>query len=171
MNSIRGSWLQTQYEESMAFAQRSSILSLAPVTGAPPFKYIAKFDCDGLVETADGIEVIDRHVVGIVFPEQYQQKRFSPGEILTWLDPKNSFHPNIRPPFLCVGDIPPGMGLMPLLHQVYQMITWQRFTPCEDDALNRAACGWARGHLERFPVDSRRSLLGATDDIRVDEYE
>jgi hypothetical protein len=51
------------------------------------------------------------------------------------------------------------MSLLSLLHQLYQLITWQRFTPREDDALNKVACSWARKHLDRFPIDPRRSML------------
>jgi hypothetical protein len=51
------------------------------------------------------------------------------------------------------------MTLLSLLQQLYQMITWQRFTPREDDALNREACAWARKNMHRFPVDPRRSML------------
>lgn len=176
-DSIRPPWLAKQYAEAMAFAQRSEILSLAPVAGEPPYRYIAKFECDGLKKTADGVTVTGRHLVGINFPEDYQRQRYAPGEVLTWLEPLNEFHPNIRAPFCCVGDIAPGMSLLSLLHQIYQMITWQRFTPLELDALNKDACSWAREHLNRFPIDPRRSLLGArfdrgkTDELRVNAHE
>ncbi len=161
----------------MAFAQQSSVLSLAPVAGSPPFKYIAKFDCDGLIDTTEGIAVCDRHLVGIFFPQHYQQVSCGPGEVLTWIEPHTEFHPNIHPPFCCIGPIAPGMTLLSLLHQLYTMITWQRFTPCEDDALNKAACSWAREHLERFPIDPRRSMLdrrfdrSAPEVMRVNDHE
>ena len=161
---IRASWLEDQYVESMGIAQCSSILSLAPVAGDPPFKYIAKFECDGLVDTPDGVVVCDRHVVGIFFPEHYQRVSCDPGEVLTWLEPKTEFHPNIRAPFCCVGHIAPGMTLLSLLQQLYTMITWQRFTPLENNALNKDACRWAREHLERLPIDPRRSMLGTDVD-------
>ena len=160
-DSVRATWLETQYQESMGFAAKSAVLSLAPVAGTPPFKYIAKFDCDGLARTAEEVTVLDRHLVGIFFPEHYQRISCGPGEVLTWLEPHTEFHPNISPPFCCVGHISPGMSLLSLLHQLYQMITWQRFTPREDDALNKAACSWARDHLDRFPIDPRRSMLDA----------
>jgi len=168
-DSVRASFLAAQYEESMAFAQQSSVLSLAPIGGTPPARYIAKFDCDGLVDTDDGIAVCERHLVGISFPEHYQSVSCDPGEVLTWLEPRSAFHPNIRAPFCCVGHIPPGMTLLSLLHQLYTMITWQRFTPCEDKAMNRAACSWARKHLDRLPVDPRRSMLDARSDQRGPE--
>ena len=165
IDSIFTAWLETQYQESMAFAARSSVLSLAPVAGTPPCKYIAKFDCDGLSKTNEGIAVCDRHLVGIFFPEHYLRTSCGPGEVLTWLEPHTEYHTNINPPFCCCGHIAPGMSLLSLLHQLYQMITWQRFTPREDDALNGAACSWAREHMDRFPIDPRRSMLDARPDL------
>ena len=161
----------------MAFAAKSSVLSLAPVAGTPPFKYIAKFDCDGLVRTTEGVTVSDRHLVGIFFPEHYQRRSCGPGEVLTWLEPLTEFHPNINSFQCCIGHISPGMSLLSLLYQLYQMITWQRFTPSEDDALNKAACSWARQHLDCFPIDPRRSMMearsdrSARDDFQVKDCE
>jgi hypothetical protein len=158
---IQDTWLVTQYKECMEFSRKSSVLSLAPVAGDPPFRYIAKFDCDGLVRTSEGVAVCDSHLVGINFPEDYLRTSCGPGEVLTWLEPQTEFHPNILPPSCCVGHIAPGMTLLSLLQQLYTMITWQRFTPVESDALNRAACSWARDHLDDFPIDPRRSMLQA----------
>jgi hypothetical protein len=166
---IRAAWLATQYEEAMSFAQRSDVLSLAPVAGAPPCRYIARFDCKGLVKEQEDVRVANQHLVGIQFPQAYLRAPCNPGQVLTWLEPEAEFHPNIRAPFCCVGHIPPGMSLLSLLHQLYQMITWQRFTPREDDALNRDACRWARQHLERFPVDPRRSMLNAAAELKSDD--
>ena len=167
-DSIRSSWLTTQYIEAMHFAQRSDILSLAPLAGTPPYKYIARFACRGLAKTGDNIAVIDHHLVGIVFPEQYQRTSCDAGQVLTWLEPKTEFHPNIKPPLCCIGPISPGMSLLSILHQLHQMITWQRFTPREDDALNQEACSWARNNLERLPVDHRRSMLIENSDQDLD---
>jgi len=170
-DTIRASWLKTQYVEAMTFAQRSDILSLVPVAGDPPNKYIAKFDCTGLAETEAGVTVINQHLVGIYFPEEYQRTVCDPGQVLTWLEPRNEFHPNINAPLCCVGPIPPGMSLLNLLHQLFAMITWQKFTPRENNALNKAACSWARANLDRLPVDPRRSMVrgdpvpSAGDDI------
>jgi len=163
-DSIFAAWLETQFKECMEFAQRSSVLSLAPVAGEPPFRYIARFECDGLANTEEGIAVCDRHVVGINFPEHYLRVSCGPGEVLTWLEPHAEFQPNIRPPFCCIGHIAPGMTLLSILQQLFTMITWQRFTPIEGNALNRDACRWARANLHRLPIDARRSMLGPRPD-------
>ena len=49
----------------------------------------------------------------------------------------------------------PGTSLVDLLYQAYEVLTYQKFTSREDDALNAVACAWARKHMDRFPVDSR----------------
>ena len=70
-DQIFTSWLETQYVEAMTFAQRSDVLSLAPIAGSPPYKYIAKFYCNGLAESEKGVAIVDRHLVGILFPGAY----------------------------------------------------------------------------------------------------
>ena len=158
-DSILDAWATRQYFESMDFAGRSPVLRLAPAAGTqPPRRYIAEFHCDGLVHAPSGIEVVNRHIVGINFPAHYLRTPTRPGEVVTWIAPATEWHPNVNAPFACPGPIPPGMSLLNLLHQIFQMITWQRFTPREDDALNPAACRWARQNMERFPVDPRRSM-------------
>lgn len=169
-DSIFESWLRDQFHEAMSFARESRVLDLAPVAGAPPYRYVSRFRCAGLTSVRGRITIVREHLVGIQFPADYLRISCDPGRVLTWLEPKNAFHPNIRPPLCCVGHIPPGMPLMSLLQQLYQMITWQRFTPAERDALNREACRWARRHLERLPVDPRRSMREPQDSpqARVD---
>ena len=154
------SWLSAQCHEAMSFAQQSDVLSLAPIGDTSPHRYVARFGCNGLAMDGDRIVVADRHLVGIRFPDSYLRESCHPGEVLTWLEPKTEFHPNIRAPFCCPGAITPGMSLLNLLYQLYEMITWRRYTAREDDALNADACRWARANLHRLPVDPRRSMSG-----------
>ena len=74
-----------------------------------------------------------------------------------FLGPPNVWHPNISDtqPAICVGRLVPGTGLVDLLYQCWEIITWNKKTIREDDALNRAACQWARHNLARLPVDTR----------------
>ena len=97
-----------------------------------------------------------RFEVGIWFPSDYL-RRAEPWEVLTWLGPRRVFHPNIsdRMPVICVGRLAPGTWLVDLLYQVFEIISYQKVTMREDDALNPAACAWARENQHRFPVDRR----------------
>jgi hypothetical protein len=109
------------------------------------------------VRATDGaVRESDRFEVGITFPPDYL-RRIDPFEIVTWLGPRNVFHPNIsdRGPFICVGRLAPGMPLVDLLYQVFEIITYQKVTMREDDALNADACAWARRHRDRLPIDRR----------------
>ena len=94
--------------------------------------------------------------VGIHFPSDYL-RRADPRTVLTWLSPREVFHPNIRPEvgLICSGHIQPGSGLVDLLYRLFEIITYRRVTMREDDALNWEACQWARGNTTLFPVDSR----------------
>jgi hypothetical protein len=61
-----------------------------------------------------------------------------------------------------VGRLVPGTSLVDLLYQVHEIVTYQKVTMREDDALNPAACGWARTHQHLFPIDRRPLRRRAT---------
>lgn len=154
---IRNAFLARQYREGMALAADSDILTLVPCGGDPPDRYLAEFRCTGLVTTAAGaIEECDRAAVGIWFPEDYLRTA-DPFLVLHWLAPSRPHHPNIsdRAPFICAGAIREGTSLVDLVYRVFEIITWNRVTMVESDALNPAACAWARRNLHRFPLDRR----------------
>ena len=94
--------------------------------------------------------------VGIFFPDDYLRRAAIP-EVLTWLGPVNVLHPNILGPAgaICIGHLEPGMGLVDILYQLYEIIVYRKFNPQEHNSLNKAACAWARNNLSRFPTDRR----------------
>ncbi len=150
-------FLARQHAEGMALAQASDLLELFPLGGPVASRFIARFGCTGLVQLPNGrISESTGFEVGIWFPSDYL-RRAEPWEVLTWLGPRNVFHPNIssRMPLICVGRLAPGTWLVDLLYQCFEIITWQKVTMREDDALNPAACAWARENQARFPIDSR----------------
>jgi hypothetical protein len=152
MDAIVKLFLETQSREAMQLAAHSDLLELSALD---PQRYLARFLCRGLVRDPDGeVREHDEFTVGIWLPESYLRV-VNPAEILTWLEPQEVWHPNIRPPFVCLGKIAPGTPLVDLLHRCYELITFDNVTMREDDALNRPACAWARRNRERFPVDSR----------------
>jgi ubiquitin-protein ligase len=67
------------------------------------------------------------------------------------------WHPNVsmEVPLICIGRLTPGTGLVDVLYQVYEILTWHKFNPRENDSLNKTACAWARQNQSRFPVDHR----------------
>jgi hypothetical protein len=169
MDRIFESFLVRQHEEVMALASESDLLDLLP-WGKPADRYIARFTCRGLVRHAPhSIVEFDRFEVGIRFGLDYLRLA-DPFRVLTWLGPREIWHPNIAAtsPVICVGRLAPGTGLVDILYQVFEIITWNKVTMREDDALNREACQWARRNQHRFPVD-RRPLKRRQCDFRIEE--
>jgi hypothetical protein len=156
-NKIVQLFLEKQHAEATAFAEACDLLKLVPASmdSGPPDRYLAIFRCRGFVREPDGVAPSSGpFVVGIHFPPEYLHE-FQPGRVLTWLDPPSIWHPNIAPPYVCCGQMRPGTGLVELLYQIHRLITYRKRTMKEYDALNHAACQWARENVSRFPVDSR----------------
>ncbi len=158
MDRVFDGFLRQQYEQGMALAQDSDLLELLALEGPPaPQHYLARFRCKGLVRTTDGsVLEADEFLVGVFFPSDYL-RRADAAQVLAWLGPRNVFHPNIsdRAPFICVGRLAPGTALVDILYQCFEIITYQKATVREDDALNHDACAWARRNAQRLPVDTR----------------
>jgi len=171
-DKIFEAFLKRQHEEGMALARSSDLLELIPDSGDPPDRYIAQFRCKGLVQSATSdVSEADYFEVGIWFPSDYL-RRVDPFKVLTWLGPFNVFHPNIsdRMPFICVGKLAPNTALVDILYQCFEIITYNKVTMREDDALNTHACAWARQNQHRFPID-RRPLKRRALDLQVEQAE
>jgi hypothetical protein len=164
-DSVYTAFLARQQKEAMALAAASDLVGVFPV-GPPPYqRYILRFSCRGLVRTDSGVEEAEQFTLGIYFPPDYIRHAV-PGEVITWFFPLNVFHPNIRAPFLCPGKLKPGTSLVELIYQCFEIITYQKVTMNEKDALNRDACAWARKNIARFPID-KRGLKRTTAHFRV----
>lgn len=155
MDRIFHSWLERQLADGMALAASSDRLLLLPENETPPRSYIARFDCQTMIH--DGSEAKPWRGCDVLlrFPMDYLRVVGDPGRIVSLLSPRNLYHPNVRPPFMCIGRIAPGTGLCELIFQTFEVVTFQKLTPREDDALNRDACAWARRNMQRFPLDTR----------------
>ena len=161
-------FLERQAAEGAELAAASDLLELEALGRSPAQLYVARFRCKGLVKKPGGeIEEADRFEVGVRFPSDYL-RRAEPSEVLTWLGPPNVWHPNIAhgAPFICVGRLVPGTPLVDLLYQCFEIVTYTKVTMREDDALNPAACAWARENQHRFPLD-RRPLKRRAIELRA----
>ena len=174
-DNIFESFLERQQKEGMALAAESDLLELIPMFAfddGPPQYYLARFHCKGLVRSFDGeIVEADRFEVMISFPSDYL-RRADPFEVLSWMGPREVFHPNIsaKAPVICIGRLAPGTPLVDIIYQCFEIITYNKVTMREDDALNREACVWARANQQRFPVDSRPLKRRALD-IQIEAME
>ena len=163
-DAVLEGFLKRQLAEGLELAAQSDLFELLP---QDLDRYIAIFHCKGLVRGADGavVEASEFHV-GIWFPSDYC-RHADPFKVLTWLYPFNVWHPNIRPPLICLGKIAPATELCDLIYQVYEIITYQNFA--SHDGLRAEVCQWARNH-DRFPVD-RRPLKRRVLDLQVKEVK
>ena len=154
-DAILSSFLERSHDEAMALAASSDLLDLEPLAGTPPMRFIAHFKCRSLVYRDNTVQEAEQFAVGFSFPRDYLRSAPQPLRMITWLGPHDIHHPNILGPFICVGKLAQGVGLVELLYQTFELITFQRVTMREDDALNAAACAWARQHVEELPIDTR----------------
>jgi len=153
-DKVLTSFLERQCAEGLALAAASDLLDLVPVGPRPTAVYLAHFCCTGLVRRHGRVVEHDAFLVGIRFPDSYL-RHFDTAQVLTWLEPWDVFHPNIRAPYVCVGRMEPGTGLVDLLYQLYEVIAYHNVEMREPHALERDACVWARHNVARFPVDDR----------------
>jgi len=148
-------FMESQLAEGMALSADSDILDLHLSPIAPPH-FLAEFHCNGLVRDGDG-EICEagEFRVGVWFPDDYL-RRASTFDVLRIFTP-GVWHPNVsgESPMLCIGTLAPGTPLVDILHRTYEVLTYQQCNPVESNALNKAACAWARAHQPRFPIDGR----------------
>jgi hypothetical protein len=155
-DNIREAFLRAQFEEGAALVRQSDRLKLTPLRSGEVCRYVAHFQgCKGLVQQPDGgVVEFDEFVVGICFPPDYLRRVDIP-DVLTYLGPHPSpFHPNIRPPFICM-HLDPGTGLVDILYALHSLWTWNLYAT-GDEGLNHAASQWSRQQEHgRFPIDRR----------------
>ncbi len=152
---IYESFLERQCAEGVALSRSSDLLELHVSSMVPPH-FVAEFHLKGLVREGDG-EICEagRFEVGIWFPQDYL-RRADPFQMLRLFTP-HVWHPNVSRelPLICIGRLTPGTPLVDILYQLFDILTWQKYNPRENDSLNRAACAWARNNQQRFPIDAR----------------
>ncbi|MDH5541236.1 MAG: hypothetical protein OEY03_17695 [Rhizobacter sp.] len=169
MDEIFETWLRRQHDEARALSDTSDVLSLAAETGAAaPRRFIARFASPTMVLDGSAVRRADGFAVLFQFPRDHLRSACDPGQLVHLLGPANTFHPNVAPPFICIGRVAPATGLCELIYQVHEILTFQKLTPREDDALNRDACAWARRHMNLFPL-STAPLRRRTADFSIDE--
>jgi hypothetical protein len=154
-DKIMTGFLQAQLAAGLALARSSDIVRLRTEPGPLPQRYIAEFRCKtllagptGSVAPGTGCEVL------IWFQDDYLRRAEVP-EVVSLIRPVNLYHPNVRFPFICVGRLKPGTPLVDLLYQIFEIVTYQKITMNERNALNFAACQWARANLSRLPLERR----------------
>ena len=155
MDRIFASWLERQRRDALELSAASDHLTIDPEPGMrPASRFIAQFSAPTMVRTNDEVRRIEAFTVLIQFPPSFLRSAHDAGQIVNVIEPNQVWHPNVMGPFICLGHIAPGTGLIELIFQVYEILTFQKLTPREDDALNHNACVWARQHMAEFPLSA-----------------
>ena len=96
-------FLEKSWGNARALAERSDILELVPVDGDPPSTVIAHFRAGCYVMSANGPRIHEGgFTVGFRFPDRYLSAVL-PWEMAQVVGPLNLWHPNVRPPAICLG--------------------------------------------------------------------
>ena len=156
MDLVFQKFLEANWQHAKELASASDMVELMPLGSAPPRVVLARFHAGCYIKTPSGIRVRKGFTVGYRFPEQYlSSSHVMPLEVLQFLEPANVFHPNIRPPGICLGlALKPGTELRELLFRVYELVTYQRRSN-PADPLNPEACQWVRSNWPVKPADAR----------------
>ena len=154
MDQVFERFLEENWHNARELADASDILELVPFGGPRPRAVLAQFHACCYVKTAAGIEVHKGFAVGFRWPENYLTLAL-PWEIIHFLTP-NVYHPNIRPPAICLGAaaLRPGAELRELLFRTYELVTHQRRSN-PADPLNPEASAWVRRNWPIQPADRR----------------
>ena len=151
---VLDAFLRAQLVQARRLAAESDLLRIQPEAGDAPRRYLVHFHGEGLVRSPEGaIQRTNHFVVGVAFPDDYLRGLVT-HQLVTMLAPTNVWHPNVDGYGICLGKLPAGTGIVDLIFQVADIITFKKFSP--HDGISPAACEWAR-HQPRgtFPIDRR----------------
>jgi ubiquitin-protein ligase len=160
-------FMERQLQDALELEHSSDLIRLHIPPMAPPH-VVAEFRCTGLIREGSGeIKEASEFHVGIWFPPDYL-RRADAFEMLRMFTP-NVWHPNVsrEHPLICIGRLTPGTTLVDILYQCFDILTFQKYNPREDDCMNKTACAWARENHDRFPID-RRPLKRRPLDLEVE---
>lgn len=165
-DTVFEAFLDGQQQAAQQLNARSDVLRVRALGRA---RYILQFGCKGLLRTRSGVAVADAEFhLGIRFLPDYLRS-VNPLQVVTWLYPLEIWHPNVRPPVVCLGHIAPGTPLVDLAFQLYEMIALYNYAT--QDALNPEAAQWLRNHSAELelPLD-RRPLLRPVPKPPTDQH-
>jgi ubiquitin-protein ligase len=143
--------LEKEYRDLQLLREQSSMFTFS-ATGAPPAQYRVDLSCGGLCIVGSDAHIINAHRFDVVIGEEFP---FVAPQI-KWLSP--IFHPNIKPPYVCLGDHwYPGWSIAEMCVAICEMVQYKRFNIY--DPLQPAAAHWLRQLMEAspdaIPVDPR----------------
>ena len=151
MTSPRNRRLEAEYVGMQELAQASSLIEFTS-QGSPPSHYNVTLLCRGLVRNGGRISELSHHEFTVILGDSFP---LAPPDIV-WKTP--IFHPNMKPPVVCTGDIwYPKLTLADLCTSLCELVQYKSFNAYH--ALDHDAAGWLVAQLlsERLdiPIDRR----------------
>jgi hypothetical protein len=120
-------FLERQLKEAWRMNEASDVIDIVPRS---PQHYEVIFHCTGFVKSGRMVETAEEFRAGIYFGPNH-----------------------LRRPYVCFGNMRAGVGLTEIVHQIYEMIGWRRYTLTH--AMNWDAAQWARQNMHRIPASDR----------------
>lgn len=172
VDRIFRAFLEHQAREAEDLARGSDVVAIHPWPAGqdPAQQYLVEFRTRTVVHRARRALVTDSGCAfQLRFPFDYL-RRVEPWMVLSCLGPMDLFHPNIRPPSVCIGRIEPGTTMADLVCRLFDLVTFRKWA--SHDALNRDAAQWARqeANAQLFPTD-RRPLRRRTLVLKCDSED
>jgi hypothetical protein len=157
-DAILTDFLREQFAQAVQLASESDLVTVTPLRGNPPSQYVLEFFCKGLAKDEHGaiVQSDGPWGFGVNFPATYLRGNFHSAEVLAYLGPvPKPFHPNLRPPFVCL-EVRPATSLVDLIYSLFELLTWSLLST-HDEGLNHEASQYYRNEQDpkRFPIDRR----------------
>ena len=166
-DDVMTDFLRNTRDEFVSRSAQGGLLEHASLGLREPWLWRLTFHTRGLIRGVDGeVRPVERHVVALRFLPDYL-RHVNKFQTLALLEPRDVFHPNLRPPAICL-NIEPGMSLLEIAESLHRLFSWQVRQLAENDAFNPDACAWGRAHLDELPTDKRR-LFGRAVDFQLEE--
>lgn len=158
--------LQSEYAAMLELAQASSLITFTS-QGAPPTKYEVSFTCYGLVHIRGMLARSSHHKFTLILDDAFP---VAPPAIV-WRTP--IFHPNMKPPDVCTGDIwYPAFTLAELCTSLCELVQYKSFNVY--DPLDHEAAEWLIVHLQTdapdIPID-RRPVRDIEFDLHIRQQD
>lgn len=161
-------FLRNNRDELDERTHRGGLLRFASLGRRNPWLFRLTFATCGLIRRDGEVREWDQHVVAVRFLPDLL-RRVDRFEMLLLVEPHDAFHPNLRPPGICV-QVYPGEPLVEICESLHALFAWRLRNLREDDALNPAACAWGRAHGDRLPLDDR-PLFGSAPSFQLEPME
>ena len=156
--------LDSEHKGMVSLANSSSLIKFS-TAGAPPTRYDITMKCMGMRKLEDKLYPTSDHRLEITLDDNFPLLP----PIVVWRTP--IFHPNIKPPYVCSGNIwYAAMSLAEFCVTLCEMVQYKSFNVYS--TLNEEAAEWVWRLLAvepgRVPVDPR-PVIDLNFDLNVSE--